>query len=317
MPAGPRKNPWILAGLPKFPHTIGHPDGWEKKVKEKLKYVPLASKLIFMVITGAVIYHDREALYRFCRYPFPFIVCPACDYPCFFQTYRLQLKIILGVTVTGLVGGRVFCGGVCPVGTLQDWLNSLKRLVLSSFHSLKRLVFPSTVSASKGSAARLRKLQRILDRRFRLVKYPLLALVLVYSLIRFAMAFDFMPEWGLIPAMRFTIEIRGLAGRGFMNFWLVFLVVAFGAGIISHRPWCKYLCPYGLVFAFFNKISFLKIKLEEKGCIGQTKCLENCTTGRPLDKLEEGFTSVECVRCYDCVLSSPEGAVKIKSRTSR
>ena len=283
-------------------------------MKEKLKYVPLALKLLFLAITGAVVYHNRETLYRFCRYPFPFIMCPVCDYPCFFKIYRFQEIIVLGATVTGLVGGRVFCGGVCPVGTLQDGLNSLKRLVLSSFYYLKRKVFSSNVSDSKGSAADFRELQGTLEKGLRLLKYPLLLIVLVYSLIRFAMAFDFMPEWGLIPAMRFTLEIRGLAGRGYMNFWLVFLVITFGAGIILHRPWCKYLCPVGLVFAFFNKISFLKIKLEKKGYAGWTKCLENCTTGKPLDKLEKGFTSVECVRCYDCVLSCPEGAVKIKPR---
>ncbi|MCL0083976.1 4Fe-4S binding protein [Dehalococcoidia bacterium] len=291
--------------------------GGKRKVKEKLKYVPLASKLLFLAIAGAIVYREREDLHRFCRYPFPFIMCPVCDYPCFFQTYGLQLKIVLGAAVTGLVGGRVFCGGICPVGTLQDWLNSLKRLVLSLFRSLKRSVFSSNVSRSKGASVNWRRLQGTLERGLRLFKYPLLLLVFLYSLIRFAMAFDFMPEWGLIPAMRFTVEIRGLAGRGYMNFWLVFLVVAFGAGIILHRPWCKYLCPYGLLFAFFNKISFLKIKLGKKGCTGRTKCLENCTTGKPLSKLEKGFDSMECVRCYDCVLSCPEGAVKIKPRISK
>ncbi|MCL0070924.1 hypothetical protein M1N44_04055 [Dehalococcoidia bacterium] len=124
--------------------------GGKRKVKEKLKYVPLASKLLFLAIAGAIVYREREDLHRFCRYPFPFI-----------------------------------------------------------------------------------------------------------------------------------------------------------------------MCPYGLLFAFFNKTSFLKIKLGKKGCTGRTKCLENCTTGKPLSKLEKGFDSMECVRCYDCVLSCPEGAVKIKPRISK
>jgi len=288
-------------------------------MKEKLKYLPFALKLLFLAISGAIIYRDRENLYRFCRYPFPFIMCPVCDYPCFFQTYRLQLKIVLGAAATGLVGGRVFCGAVCPVGTIQDWLNSLKRLVFSPFRSLKRLVFLSNVSDSKDVTGNWKKLQGVLgkglwflDRGLRLLKYPLLLVVFVYSLIRFALFFDFMPEWGLLWSLLFTMEIRGIAGRGFTNFWWFFLVIAFGAGIILHRPWCKYLCPYGLVFAFFNKISFLRIKLEEKGYAGLTKCLKNCTTGKPPDKLEKGFSSVECVRCYDCVLSCPKQAVKIK-----
>lgn len=300
-------------------------------MKEKLKYAPLALKLLFLAIISAIIYRDRDNLYRFCRYPFPFIMCPICDYPCFFQTYRLQLKTGIGVAVTGLVGGRLFCGVVCPVGTIQDWLSSLRRLALSLLHSLKRLFFPPNASAPKHTTVNRRRLHKalgrvwwlvskgwwVLDRGLRLLKYPLLLVVFAYSLVRFLMFFDLMPDWGFIPALQFTMEVRRRAGRGFEDLWFAFLVTSFGAGIILHRPWCKYLCPFGLLFAFLNKISFLRIKLEEQDDERWPKCLKNCTTGKPIDKLEKGFASVECVRCYDCVLSCPKGAVKVKSRTSK
>ncbi len=285
-------------------------------MKEKLKYLPLSIKLLFLAVIGIILYIERELLYRFCRYPFPFIMCPVCDYPCFFQTYRLQEKIGFGAIATGLVGGRVFCGVVCPVGAVQDWLHTLKRLIFSPFHFLKRLVFSSNITVPKSLIANLRRLQGTFESSLRLLKYPLLLVVFVYSLIRFAMAFEFMPEWGLIPSMLLTVQVRELAGPGYINVWLIFLVVVF-LGLVLYRPWCKYLCPVGLVFALFNKISFLRIKLERSGCTGCLKCLKDCTVGVPLSKLERGFDSVECVRCYNCVLDCPEGVVKLKPRSRK
>ncbi len=269
-------------------------------MKEKLKYLPLVLKLFFLIFTGIVLYRNRGTLFRFCRYPFPFIMCPVCDYPCFF--YRYQERIALGVIITGLVSGRIFCGMACPVGTVQDWL-----------HSLKRWVFSANIFAFKGLTASLGKFPGTLESTLRFLKYPLLLLVFVYSLIRFAQAFDFVPDRLVVPAMILTLQVREAAGSGYINFWLFFLVIVFGLGLVLHRPWCKYLCPVGLLFATLNKISLLKIKLGEKAYAGRRKYLKDCTTGKPLSELEKGFASVECIRCYNCVLTCSEGAVKLKA----
>jgi polyferredoxin len=218
--------------------------------------------------------------------------------------------------MSGLVVGRVFCGFVCPVGTIQDWLQSFKRRAFSAFRYLIRRGFPSKGSAPKGSAAKVGKSQEgILGRGLRFLKYPFLLLVVLYALARYALEFDFMPDWGLVPALTFTLELSRLAGPGHIYFVLLFpLAIAFGVGLFWHRPWCKYLCPFGLLFAVFNKISFLRIKVARKGCTGCRECLKDCTTGQPLSKLEKGFDSIECVRGYSCVLTCPEGEVKIASR---
>jgi len=294
--------------------------------------------MLFMIFAIVVVYREREGLYRFCRYPFPFIMCPTCDYPCFFKGY--QLIILNGTIITGLIGGRVYCGSVCPVGSIQNWLASLKRSLFSLASKSSQIRFKSSVSGLSGKVVLLQNLTnratkssevspksswkavidkawKRLDGWLRFLKYPFILIVILYSLNRFAMGWGFMPEWGILPGAKFALQVRGLAGPGYINFWLLILITVFIIGLFIHRPWCKYLCPIGLLFAVFNRISFLKIKLGGKGskrCTGCRKCLEKCTTGQPLSKLERGFASVECVRCYDCVLACPEGAAKIKPR---
>lgn len=228
----------------------------------KRRYLSLAFMAV-MAVMAVILYRDREHLYRFCQYPFPFIMCPQCEYPCFFQGHRLQEIIGLGVVTSGLMVGGVFCGAICPVGAVQDWLQSFKRRALSSFHYLIRLIFRSKGSA-KSPAAKVREGKGILARRLRLLKYPLFLLVSLYALIHYAVEFNFMPDWGAVPAIRFTMQVREIAGDRFINFWLLFLVIVLGVGLVWHRPWCKYLCPYGLLFATINRISFLRIKRIKK-----------------------------------------------------
>jgi len=281
----------------------------KENMKESLKHLPLVLKLFFLILASFVIYGYREQLYRFCRYPFPFIMCPICEYPCFFKNY--QLPLFSGITITGLIGGRLFCGVVCPVGSIQDGLASLKQRLFSlTNHRTKS----SKVPPKSSSKAALDKDWKTVDRWLRFLKYPFTLVVILFSLNHFAEYMGFMPEWGILPGLELTLAVREIAGPGYINFWLLIIIMVFIIGLFIHRPWCKYLCPIGLFFATLNKISLLKLKLEKKACTGCMLCLKNCTTGKPLSKLEQGFVSMECVRCYDCVLSCPEEVTKLKPR---
>ena len=42
-------------------------------------------------------------------------------------TNLLNFSVMLGVLGVALVAGRAFCGWMCPLGTIQDWLASLGR----------------------------------------------------------------------------------------------------------------------------------------------------------------------------------------------
>lgn len=258
-------------------------------MRKKLNHIFIGVKIFFLAVFGFMLYRYQETLPRFCRYPFPFILCPACDYPCFFKIY--QSKIGLGIFLTGLISGRIFCGSACPVGSTQDGLYFLKSRLLPNINFNWETV----------------------DHVLRILKYPLLLLVLLYSLIRFALAFEFMPSWGIVPAMHITLNVRQIAGREYINFWLIFLISAFVAGIVIHRAWCKYLCPAGLIFAMFNKLSLIKIRFEQKLHSRCSDFSKSCTTGKPRSMLQDGLSSLECIRCYKCVAACPKDALYIKS----
>lgn len=79
------------------------------------------------------------------------------------------------------------------------------------------------------------------------------------------------------------------------------VVIYCGAAIlllafIYKRPFCKTLCPLGLVYGAFNQISLLKIKLVDN-CMGCGQCYTDCISGiSPDNQVNRDL----CVKCYNC-----------------
>ncbi|MFC1587686.1 4Fe-4S binding protein [Planctomycetota bacterium] len=66
--------------------------------------------------------------------------------------------------------------------------------------------------------------------------------------------------------------------------------------VFAKRPFCRFVCPMGLIFSFFNRISVLQLKVAAT-CDHCDACQKNC----PVDhKVYEDPNSPECVRCLQC-----------------
>ena len=276
-------------------------------------------KGLFLIIALSILYSGRNTFDRFCRYPIPFILCSICDYPCFFKQYQEPLAI--GVVLAGIFKGRIFCGMACPVGTAQDiiYMPASKIYKKTNLYGKINKLYRQNILNKINKHNLINKfnirikfnLIKKIDQALRFLKYPILIISLAFSAITFARVYDVMPDALLIHALRFTIDVRYFAGRGFENTWHIFLMFAFVGGLFIHRAWCKYLCPAGLLFALTNKLSLFKIKVDRKGCTGCKDCLDGCTTGYPYSKLEKGYNSLECVRCDRCIIQCKPNVVNM------
>lgn len=78
-------------------------------------------------------------------------------------------------------------------------------------------------------------------------------------------------------------------------------IVLFGGTILLatafflKRPFCKVLCPFGLIYGKLNKLSPIKVRLNK--CSGCEKCYENCITDiKPPSQLNGDL----CAKCFNC-----------------
>jgi polyferredoxin len=84
-----------------------------------------------------------------------------------------------------------------------------------------------------------------------------------------------------------------------MVFFLVMSVLMF-------RPFCRFICPLGAIYSFFNKLNLVGIGVDEKKCTKCGICVKQCN----MDVKEVG--DHECIQCGKCIPSCPVKAIHFK-----
>lgn len=192
-------------------------------------------------------------------------------------TGSLTLQVVLGVSTVvvfyWLLGGRSFCGWICPVHLLTDLTDRLP-----GRGSLKRW----------GNGW----------------KWGSLAVMVILSLVLGLPAFETLSPIG--------ISGRALSfGPGSEISVLVLIVLA--ELFLIRRVWCRSLCPLGAVYAGLGRISPLKVVYHSELCTHCGRCQQVCFVPEVLDPpLLQGAATVqsgECTRCAACIGDCPVNAL--------
>ncbi|WP_373322267.1 4Fe-4S binding protein [Paraburkholderia adhaesiva] len=179
--------------------------------------------------------------------------------------------IVIAITV--IIWGRgLFCGWMCPFGSMSEMLYKVAR------------------------ATGLKKLQTKLPMRWhnrlRKLKYVVFAVLLVVSFFSMPWA----EKLAEIEPFKTTFLV-GVLNRSwpFMLFWTVIV----GASIFIERPFCKYLCPLGASLALPGWRRLLKLRRKPE-CTSCHACAVGCGS-QAID--EKGrIDQMECMLCLDCMV---------------
>ena len=76
--------------------------------------------------------------------------------------------------------------------------------------------------------------------------------------------------------------------------------------IFCFRAFCRFLCPLGALYGFFNKIALLGVKLDKNKCTDCGLCVEVCK----MDVNKVG--DHECIQCGKCIAVCPSKAISWK-----
>ena len=189
---------------------------------------------------------------------------------------------LIGLT---LLLGRVFCGWICPLGTLQQ---------LSS-----RLFSPRT---------RRESLHVNRYRRWYAVKYYVLAAMLVGALAGTL-------QTGLLDPL--SLAARGLAsglwpvlpgGRPSPGGWVaaLLLLAILAASRWIPRLFCRAFCPLGALLGVFSRFAVFRIRRTSDACTSCKLCAFACQgADEPLGSHRVG----ECMVCLNCLPGCPEHAM--------
>ncbi len=172
----------------------------------------------------------------------------------FDPTYAVSIVIllffILPLIVT-LFYGRTFCGGVCPLGALQD-------LVI-----VKPLSLPKWLNKTLG-----------------LIPYIFLSLAVLFA----ATGTDF-----IICRYDPFIGIFRMDG---MMLMIVLGISFLLLGMFIGRPYCRFLCPYGVMLGWMSRFSGKHVTITPSKCIQCKLCVKSC----PFDAIDFPTNEKEVVK---------------------
>jgi len=222
------------------------------------------------------------------------------------------------IVVLTIIFGRVFCGWICPLGTLLDIWQKL----LPAKKSQKKISFPeirfsllilTIINALFGlQLVGFVDPFSILFRGLTFVIDPMLNISIVGF---FNYLYSNAPEWvSLISEPVYQSLKNSILPyqqvffiSAFLSFCILFTI--FALEIIDRRFWCKKICPLGALLSLISKISFLK-RLPKRVCAKCNKCQENCRMSSFVN--EDIHSQNNCIRCLECLQTCPDDRITFK-----
>jgi NosR/NirI family transcriptional regulator, nitrous oxide reductase regulator len=167
-----------------------------------------------------------------------------------------------------LIFGRAFCGGVCPMGAIQDALLLRPLRVPAWLCEMLGLLPPlylglAIVFAATGSGFVICQYDPFVA-LFRLGHWGLLA----SGKATFTLLHLSVPPAMQDPGEADLFTLAGLAGIGLLVL-----------GMFVGRPYCRFLCPYGAILRPLSSLSRWHLSIAPKPCVKCRLCENACPFG--------------------------------------
>lgn len=225
------------------------------------------------------------------------------------HTHLSNVVLFGGVLVLTVAFRGAFCGWICPLGAIQEWLYGLstwiqKRMPIvgSAVKRLKRAVNPKA-ELQIGQTAPPALAER-LDRWLRYFRYVVLAWIVWGTITYGVMVFRDVDPWAALLGI--------LTGELAVGLGLAVLVLLIVAGLFVERAWCRYACPLGAIIGVASKVSPVRIQREGSACSGCAICSKKCPVGIVVASAQD-VTDTNCNMCLQCVDTCPKpGALDLR-----
>lgn len=179
------------------------------------------------------------------------------------------ILMIIGFMLAFLFG-PVFCGWICPLGTVQEWVGKLG-------HKIFKRKYNHFIPTK-------------LDKILRYLRYLILIWVVYVTATSGRLIFaEYDPYFALFNFWTSEVALGSLIVLGLTLLLSVFV----------ERPWCKYACPYGAILGITNLFRVFQIKRAASTCKADGACSIMCPMNIPVDSLTT-VRDHQCISCLEC-----------------
>ena len=229
--------------------------------------------------------------------------------------------------VLTLLLGRVFCGFICPFGTIHHVVGQIKpslkgERLLAANHksSAQRLKYFLLLAFLISAAAGLNMAGLLDPISFFFRSIALAALPGIGNGLRSLFEALAASDLSLIRLLSYGGEILvapvfGYHPQAYQTGWVIGLMFLAILSLNRIRPrfWCRVLCPLGALLGTCSRFTLLKLEKYPDQCTGCNLCTRHCQ-GAASPKPDSPWDTSECLVCFNCFNVCPEDALVFRFR---
>lgn len=192
-----------------------------------------------------------------------------------------------------LLGGRLYCSFICPLGIMQEIFSYLG----AKFRRQPKFIFRSPRNKVNNA---------------RYICVSIYAIALVGGLSYIVSFLDPYAIFGRLAANFFNpisiwIDWLNFAISGLWG--LIVITMSFFSG----RLYCNSICPVGAMLGFISCHSLYQVEIDRQKCIKCGLCARNCQA-ECIDISYGDIDNSRCIKCFNCLDICHKGAISFSRK---
>jgi len=168
-----------------------------------------------------------------------------------------------------LLGNKVFCGWICPLGSLQEVIFKLSKI-------FKKFKFPFLITNALRSS-----------------------FLIIFLIFFFSFRVNIYNLFNPFELFHWHFE----------GYTLMVISIVILSSLFYYRPFCQFLCPAGFITWIFEHISLFKIHKNREKCTHCNQCIIKSPCNAIDNIIHDCKIIPDCFACGKCIESCPEDAL--------
>ncbi|MDP8230399.1 MAG: 4Fe-4S binding protein, partial [Candidatus Gorgyraea atricola] len=91
---------------------------------------------------------------------------------------------------------------------------------------------------------------------------------------------------------------------------LLTVIIVSLVSFIAYRPFCQFICPFGLISWIAERFSIFRVRIDKEKCVQCGACIKACPLGAAEGRINRKILPADCFSCARCLNVCPVDAIQ-------
>ena len=194
-----------------------------------------------------------------------------------YPSVTTKLAALAFFLILAIIGNKLICGWACPFGAIQELIYTTPML-----RRLRSWTIPFWMSNTiRGSLF-------------------VMTLLLLFGIVGGKKGFVLYHELNVFNLFNLEFDTRLI---------LATVIVTLALSLFLYRPFCHFICPFGLVSWLVERLSLVRVRVDRRKCDKCGACVRACPSEAAKGVVEGKVFRADCFSCARCLNVCPNDSI--------